>query len=89
MSEDQKKKFFEVVLLEKDYSKARLELDLAGVQLTKSLEAWLESYYNSLAGNDPITMEGPLFKLSVNFGDHWIDDLIEICTEEVKKKNHD
>lgn len=47
--EDQKKKFFEVILLEKDYSKARLELDLAGIQLTKSLEAWLESYYQNLS----------------------------------------
>ena len=89
MSEDQKKKFFEVILLEKDHSKARLELDLAGIQLTKSLEFWLESYYNSLAGNDPTTMEGPLFKLSDNFGDRWIDDLIEICTDEAKKKNYD
>lgn len=89
MSEDQKKKFFEVILLEKDYSKARLELDLAGIQLTKGLEAFLESYYNSLAGNDPTTMEGPLFKLSDNFGDYWIDDLVEICTEETKKKNYD
>lgn len=49
MSEDQKKKFFEVILLEKYYSKARLELDLAGIQLTKSLEAWLESYYQNLS----------------------------------------
>ena len=49
MSEDQKKKFFEVILLEKDYSKARLKLDLAGIQLTKSLEAWLESYYQNLS----------------------------------------
>lgn len=89
MSEDQKKKFFEVILLEKDYSKARLELDLASIQLTKSLEAWLESYYNSLAGNDPTTIGSHLFKLSDSFGDRWIDDLIEICTEEAKEKNHD
>lgn len=85
MSEDQKKKFFEVILLEKDYSKARLKLDLAGIQLTKSLEAWLESYYNSLAGNDQLQLKD-LSSSSVNFGDHWLDDLIEICTEKVKKK---
>ena len=81
MSEDQKKKFFEVILLEKDYSKARLELDLAGIQLTKSLEAWLESYYNSLVGNDSTTMEGPLFKLSVNiFNSHFF--VYSGCTAE-------
>lgn len=85
MSEDQKKKFFEVILLEKDYSKARLKLDLAGIQLTKSLEAWLESYYNSLAGNDQLQLKD-LSSSSVNFGDHWLDDLIEICIEKVKKK---
>ena len=49
LEDQKKKKFFEVILLEKDYSKARLELDLAGIQLTKSLEAWLESYYQNLS----------------------------------------
>ena len=87
MSEDQKEKFFEIILLEKDYSKAHLKFDLAGIQLTKSLEAWLESYYNSLAGNDPTTMEGPIFKLSERFGCTWIDELIEICSKEDEKED--
>lgn len=86
MSEDQKKKFFEVILLEKDYSKARLKLDLAGIQLTKSLEAWLESYYISLAGNDQPQLKDLSSSSLSTLVDYCLDDLIEICTEEVKKK---
>lgn len=87
MSEDQKKKFFEIILLERDYSKAHLELDLAGIQLTKSLESWLASYYQSLSRYDPTSMDSPNFKLSERFGCTWIDELIEICSKEGKKED--
>ena len=87
MSEDQKKKFFEIILLERDYNKARVELDLAGIRLTKSSEAWLTSYYQSLSGYDLTSMEGPNFNLSEKFGCTWIDELIEICSEEDKKED--
>ena len=84
MSEDQKKKFFEVILLEKDYNKARIDLDIAGIQLTDRLESWLKSYYGSLVGYNPSTMEGPKFKLSEEFGNKWINDLLEVCSERGK-----
>lgn len=87
MSENQKEKFFEIILLERDYSKARVELDLAGIVLTKSLETWLASYYQSLSGYDPASMEGPNFKLSERFGCTWIDDVIGICSKEDKKED--
>lgn len=82
MSADQKKKFFEVILLEKDYSKARLNFDLAGIQLSESLEDFLKSYYQSLDGYDPRMIEAPEFKLTDSLGDSWIDSLSEICKKE-------
>lgn len=87
MSKDQKEKFFEIILLEKDYSKARVEFDLAGIVLTKSLEDWLASYYQSLNKYDLASIEGPNFNLSKKFGCTWIDDLIGICSKEVTKEN--
>ena len=82
LTEEQKKKFFEILLLEKDYTKSRLKFDLVGIPIDSSLDNWLKSYYKSLNGYDPCIDESPDFKLSDEFGDAWIDDIVDMCLEE-------
>lgn len=84
---NQKEKFFEIILLEKDYNKARVEFDLAGIVLTKSLEDWLASYYQILSEYDSTSIEDLNFKFSERFGCTWIDELIKLCSKEDEKED--
>lgn len=57
----QKEAFFEALLIESDYSKAKIRMDLVGISIPDDVDAWLKKYYDNVQTFDPVTLEAPNF----------------------------